>query len=103
VPADAGHLSLFGLVAGELTLGYKARRLSRELTHAGLPPQAVADVAALTLERAVLLRRIAYLQKTKKLFGLWHVFHTPFAYVMIIIVGLHIGVTLYLGYIPFRW
>ncbi|MBS1817965.1 MAG: hypothetical protein JSU08_08555 [Acidobacteria bacterium] len=102
VPSGA-HLSFLDLFTGELTLGRKAHRFEQELTSAGLSPELAHAVVTLTRERATLLRRIAYLQKTKTLFGLWHVFHLPLVYLMLVIVAAHIGVALYLGYVPFRW
>jgi len=46
----------------------------------------------------VLLRRIAYLRQTRKLFELWHVFHRPLAAVMLAIVIVHVATAIYLGY-----
>lgn len=43
-------------------------------------------------------RRIARLASMQKLFKLWHVAHRPFALIMLIIVVLHIGVTITMGY-----
>jgi len=51
----------------------------------------------------LLLRRAAYLRKTKKAFDLWHVFHLPLVYILLVIVALHVGLAVYLGYVPFRW
>jgi hypothetical protein len=53
-------------------------------------------------ERDVLLRRIARLEKTRRLFQLWHVFHRPFVWVMFLVFFIHFGVALYFGYMPFR-
>jgi len=43
-------------------------------------------------------RRIARLASMQRLFKLWHVFHRPFALIMLIIVVVHIGATLAMGY-----
>jgi hypothetical protein len=43
-------------------------------------------------------RRIARLASMQKLFQLWHVAHRPFALIMLIIVVVHIGATLTMGY-----
>ncbi len=102
VPAATG-LSFLDLFVGELTLGSKTHRFQRELESAGLHHDLAHAVVTLTRERATLLRRIAYLQKTKMLFGLWHVFHLPLVYLLLVIVTAHVGVALYLGYVPFRW
>ena len=49
-------------------------------------------------ERVLLLRRLAHLNRTKRLFSMWHVFHQPLVYVMFAIATLHVGVAIYLGY-----
>jgi hypothetical protein len=45
-------------------------------------------------------RRIARLASMQKLFKLWHVAHRPFAIIMLIIVVVHVGVSITMGY---RW
>ena len=45
-----------------------------------------------------LTRRIKRLQLMQRLFKYWHVAHLPFALVMLIIMVIHVGVTLALGY-----
>jgi len=100
---DTARLSVIDLVAGEVGLRWRSRRFAKELVRAGLSPDLADSVVALTSERATLLRRIAYLQRTKAFFGVWHVFHLPLVYLLLVIVATHIGVTLYLGYVPFRW
>lgn len=45
-----------------------------------------------------LQRRMDRLQTTMKYFGYWHVIHRPFALIMLVIVIIHVGVTLALGY-----
>ncbi len=54
-------------------------------------------------ERVRLQQRRHTLAATKRLFDLWHVFHLPLVWVMFAIVSLHVAVSLYLGYVPFRW
>lgn len=62
-----------------------------------------ADVLAVLDERLRLQHRRSALAATRRLFDLWHVFHLPLVWVMFAIVSLHVGVSLYLGYVPFRW
>ncbi|MFN7980521.1 MAG: hypothetical protein U0Q11_01555 [Vicinamibacterales bacterium] len=100
---DASRVSMLGVFVGDLGFGRRRRRLVHELETAGLEPELAHRVVDLTAERATLLRRIAYLQKTKTLFGLWHVLHLPLVYLLLLIVAVHVGITLYLGYVPFRW
>jgi hypothetical protein len=101
-PPD-GRLSWFGLLFGEVAVRHHLRALRRDLQRSALASarrDAVMDVAT---ERVLLLRRIAYLQRTKTAFGFWHVFHLPLVYLMLVIVVVHVGVALYMGYVPFRW
>lgn len=95
-PPDApSYLSLF---VGEWRMRRELRGLRATASKAGhLHDSAISLIA----ERATLLRRIAYLKKTKTLFDAWHVFHMPLVYVMFVIVVMHVAVTLYMGYVPF--
>jgi hypothetical protein len=95
--------SLIGVFVGDLGLARRLRSLDRDLARAGLSDEARATAQRLASERSILLRRLAYLQRTKQLFELWHVFHLPLVYLMLVIVVAHVGVTLYMGYVPFRW
>jgi len=51
-------------------------------------------------ESALLSRRVDFLDTTQRIFYYWHVIHRPFAFVMIFIMFIHIGVVIYFGY---RW
>lgn len=95
--------SIAGLLFGEVGLRFRLRRLARDLRTSQLSYAQQDRLVRLTTERALLVRRIAYLQKTKAAFGLWHVFHVPLVYFLLLIACVHVGVTLYLGYVPFRW
>ncbi|MEO8484365.1 MAG: hypothetical protein ABI634_19310 [Acidobacteriota bacterium] len=95
--------SIGGLLFGEIGLRLKLRALAREIRTSDLSYAQQDRLMQLTTERALLVRRIAYLQKTKAGFGLWHVFHVPLVYFLLLIACVHVGITLYLGYVPFRW
>ena len=86
----------------DVTLRMRARRLRRQLKRGdrSLPASLVDEVIALAREASVLQRRIIFLNSMSELFHYWHVFHKPFAYVMLTIMVLHIGVTVAFGY---RW
>ncbi len=56
-------------------------------------------VKKLIRKQIVLERRIRNLNEMKRLFKYWHVFHLPFAVVMLIIMLIHVGVEIYFGYI----
>jgi hypothetical protein len=102
VPPE-GRLSWFGLLFGEIAVRRQLKRLKEYLQRSMLPLSQREAILAIAGERVLLLRRAAYLQRTKTAFGLWHVFHLPLVYLMLVIVVLHVGVALYMGYVPFRW
>lgn len=58
------------------------------------------EALALVRERVVLEHRLAVLDRTRRLFALWHVFHVPLVWLMFVIAAVHVGITLYLGYWP---
>jgi len=87
-----------GFVLGDFKLRRGLSQLHRELSAAGVSPARLVVADGLIRERATLLRRIATLDVSKKLFHLWHVFHRPFVYVMLAIASVHVAVALYFGY-----
>lgn len=103
IPSTPEAATLSGLLAGELARRRGLKRLRTEITHVRLAPELLETILQLITEHATLLRRTAYLQKTKRLFDLWHVFHMPLVYVMFLIVAAHVAFTIYLGYTPFAY
>lgn len=77
----------------------RTNRMAKQLL-SELSEEDALDVLRLVRSKALLHRRIMYLATFKSLFHYWHVFHKPFAYVMVIVVMIHIGVTVLFGY---RW
>ena len=100
-PSEAPASWIVSLAVGDLVLKARLWQLRREFVAAGAHPERTAAVVALIQERALLLRRLALLGKTKKLFDLWHVFHQPLVYFLFAIVLLHVGVVTYMGYTIF--
>lgn len=97
IPASESDATWSGLVVGDLGVNLRFRALSR-LAHRSSEAEVVAESLSLIRERAVLLRRMAYLKKTRKLFDLWRIYHKPLAILMAIIVLLHVATVVYLGY-----
>jgi hypothetical protein len=102
VPAPES-VSLAGLLFGEIPLRRKLRALDRALQRHGADAVTRGRIVELTARRSLLMRRTVYLERTKALFGVWHVFHLPLVYLLLVIAAAHIGVALYMGYVPFRW
>jgi len=70
------------------------------LKKAGLPRNEYNKVIALVKDDIMLNRRIERLETMQNLFKYWHVVHSPFALVMLIIMVIHVSVTILFGY---RW
>ena len=90
-----GALDLF---FGELRVRVRLMLMRRHLRGGGVDVAAVSAVIDRASERATLARRLAHLQRTRHFFELWHVFHRPLVYALFVIVTLHVGIALYLGY-----
>ena len=93
--------SYAALFFGEIKMRREITRFRRTVEQRAIAPALHHDVIEVAAERATLMRRIAYLNKTKRLFELWHVFHIPLVYIMFVIVLMHVAVTMYMGYVPF--
>lgn len=75
-------------------LGYLRKVLGRN----DLPKTERKGIIKLVKQEIQLSKRIARLQTMQRLFKYWHVAHMPFALIMLVIVIIHVGVTLALGY-----
>lgn len=74
--------------------------LRRQLIEAGLSRQKTANVLALVRLELSISRKLERLAVMQKMFKYWHVLHLPFAIIMLIIMVIHVGVSITLGY---RW
>ena len=101
--AAPATLTWSGLLFGEFGLRRRLRRFSEEVRRRRLPVDQERELLRLTTERVLLVRQVAYLQRTRQAFNLWHVFHLPLVYLLLVIVAGHVGLAVYLGYVPFQW
>lgn len=97
-PARGGAPGVLDLFFGEFLVRLRLLTMRRHLRASGADLALVHDLVALAAEHAALSRRIQHLERTHRLFEWWHVFHRPLVYAMFLIVGLHVGVAVYLGY-----
>jgi hypothetical protein len=97
-PAPSRTPAALDLFFGELRARARLALLRRHLTALNVDVNAVNALVTLALERASLARRLAHLERTRRLFELWHVFHRPLVYGMFVIVALHVGIALFFGY-----
>jgi hypothetical protein len=73
----------------------------RFTTLAGLLPtrhRELERAIAVARQEAALSMRILFLSRTQQVFHLWHVVHRPFSYTFAVLVLLHIGVVLMMGF-----
>ena len=103
IAPDEARLSFMDLAFGEFALRRRVKAFDRQLESSGVPQHLREEIGRLAAERSLLLRRGAYLKRTKTLFELWHVFHLPLVYLLLAIATVHIALALYMGYVPFRW
>ncbi|MFN8357068.1 MAG: hypothetical protein U0Y10_21620 [Spirosomataceae bacterium] len=74
--------------------------LKKQLISLGLSNQKTANVLDLVKQELNTNRKIERLAAMQKMFKYWHVIHTPFAIIMLVIMVIHVGVSIALGY---RW
>ena len=56
------------------------------------------QMRALVRQRLRVERRRAFLRHTETLFGYWHAIHKPFAILLFLMLAVHIGIAIWLGY-----
>jgi len=74
------------------------RNLKNELKTNNLPRKERVSILKMVKNEMSLSRKIGRLETMQRLFKYWHVAHMPFALIMLIIVIIHVGFTLALGY-----
>lgn len=63
-----------------------------------IPKNQVKELIKMARQKAILEKRIQLWNRIQQLFHYWHVFHKPFAVIMYLIMFIHIGVSVWLGY-----
>jgi hypothetical protein len=97
---NAGLL-LLDLIGGDLLNLFSGYRIRKQLIRRfKLPAGNINELFRLIKQKAQINRRLILWNKIHQLFHYWHVFHKPFAVVMYIIMIIHIGISVWLGY---RW
>lgn len=75
---------------------YKVKRYLQR--HYKIPNREIRLLLRIFRRKAVLHRRIMLLQQIQQLFHYWHVVHKPFALVMYLVLLIHVGIAIWLGY-----
>ncbi len=87
------HLMLFDLKKVRIY-----REIRRWLEEAGVAPHQQKALATLIWKRIQLEFELTLWNKIHLLFHYWHVFHKPFAIIMYLIMVVHAGIAIWLGY-----
>ena len=78
----------------------KKSEVQKLLSETNMPPDHRKNLLRILQKELTLQRRIDRLQWMQKIFRYWHVAHLPFAFIMLIIMVIHVVITLMFGY---RW
>jgi hypothetical protein len=99
---DAGEKGvLISWLSEDASSLFRYRSLRRRLLQeSGISSREVRTLIALAKKREKLHRRIAFLNTARRLLHHWHIFHKPFAIIMILIMFVHVIITVSFGY---RW
>jgi hypothetical protein len=100
VSVPTGHLSVWTFLFGHQAARRRLAVLRRDLRAGGVESSLLDEIVRLADRRMVLLARLAYLRWSKAAFAMWHLFHKPLVWLMLVIAVLHVGAALYLGYLP---
>jgi hypothetical protein len=74
----------------------KIRKILRRTTR--LSKKQIKILLSLMKRKAYIHRRLILWNKIHQLFHYWHVFHKPFAFIMYIIMMVHVALTIVFGY-----
>lgn len=97
-----GFSAIQAIIINNLSRYFKIRSLQKEIhrQYPKLPAAELHRVISIISQQSLLLRKISFLKVVQPMLHYWHVIHKPFAYVMVIIMFIHIGVAILFGY---RW
>ena len=73
-------------------------KINRQLKFLNIEKKQFSNAMKAIRSEISISQRIGRLQTMQRLFKYWHVAHLPFAIIMLLIVLIHVGVTLALGY-----
>ena len=87
-------------ITGDISRPIRSWRLRQSLKkqYPDISQFAIREITQLAKEQSRLTRRKAVMNSMNSFFHLWHVFHKPFAVVMILIMFVHVTVVVLMGY-----
>jgi len=97
---DTGIIRSFIIIFfDDLIRPFKAGRMKKSLAKAyNIDHTTVDELYGLFRRKHLLERKILLFDQIQQLFHYWHVFHKPFAFIMIFVMIVHVGVAVALGY-----
>lgn len=95
-----GIILLIQIFLDDLVRPFRFWRLKSYIrkNHPSFPPKAIRRIMMISKSKALLQRRKVVLGAITNIFHLWHVVHKPFAWIMIIIMLVHVSITILMGY-----
>ncbi len=92
---------LLHFIADDLLFQIRRPKIFKKLKDSyGIDGKQKHELVSLLYQKNKLTRRIRFLNRIHQVFHYWHVFHKPFAILMYLIMFVHVGITVWLGY---RW
>ncbi len=74
------------------------KKVKKDLSQNNVPKHNRKEILKLTKNKLALDRKIKLLRSMQNIFKYWHIFHLPFAIIMLVIMLVHVGVTIAFGY-----
>jgi hypothetical protein len=90
-------LNIEGILS-ETAESNRIKSISDDINHSSIGVSAKKKARKLGRQANTMLRRKKQLERMQKLFSYWHIFHKPFAIIMLVIVLVHIVATVLMGY-----
>jgi hypothetical protein len=85
-------------MAFRFTRGRKLKRYGRDLAALGVEEPARSKIVGYLDEEARIEQQLRILHPFQRAFRYWHAFHLPLAFVMFLILGVHVAVAVAFGY-----
>ncbi|MCP4703218.1 MAG: DUF3810 domain-containing protein [candidate division Zixibacteria bacterium] len=95
-----GLKAILAIIGDDFARPFRFVKLKRFILNddSEIPPKAVRQIIYFSKQKALLYRRKAYLGTVSNVLHYWHVIHKPFAWVMILIMLIHVTVVVLMGY-----
>ncbi|MHB2224491.1 hypothetical protein ACX8XO_01100 [Calditrichota bacterium LG24] len=97
--SDSFFKVFFSLILIDLILFFRRPRIYKRVEEKlNISRTRIKTLVNLTVQQAKLEQRIHFLNQIQQIFHYWHVIHKPFAILMYLIMMIHVGIVVWLGY-----